>query len=383
MTIRCAVVPPAPAPYREPLFRSLAQRLELCVIYQSARPPGWDMPPEWFTTGHGYPARHLEAWQRPRPGRTPVVVPRGLSRALTDVDPGVVVCSEYGAASLTAFAWCRRRGRAFVVFTECTPQIDGMLSAAQLRLHRWLARHADGVIAVSSAARARLAAFGVAAERVTVALQAADLAPVRAAGAARGSGGAPLTVLTVGRLVPDKNLETLVRAVAALPAGAARLEIAGSGFLEGRLRELASDLGADVTFHGHVAPAELPPLYARADVFSLVSTYEPFGVAVREAAAAGLPIVCSRVAGAAGDVAVDGRNAVLVDPGQVGEVTAALGRLAADGELRRRMGAESRAIDAATDGREVEAFGAAVLAAYARRAGRTSSRSRRTWTSGR
>ena len=66
--------------------------------------------------------------------------------------------------------------------------------------------------------------------------------------------------------------------------------------------------------HGYVAPDELPGLYPDADVLALVSTYEPFGVAVREAAAAGLPLICSVRAGAAGDVAVDGENAVLVDP---------------------------------------------------------------------
>ena len=49
-------------------------------------------------------------------------------------------------------------------------------------------------------------------------------------------------------------------------------------------------------------------------MLALVSTYEPFGVTVREAAAAGLPLICSRRAGAAGDVAVEDENALLVDP---------------------------------------------------------------------
>ncbi|MBV9603900.1 MAG: glycosyltransferase family 4 protein, partial [Solirubrobacterales bacterium] len=118
-----------------------------------------------------------------------------------------------------------------------------------------------------------------------------------------------------------------------------------------------------------------------------VSTYEPFGVAVREAAAAGLPIVCSRVAGAAGDVAIEGRNAILVDPRDPEEVAGALQRLVADPALRARMGAESRAIDRETDGVEVNAFVEAVSKAASRyspsSAGSTSSRSRATEASGR
>lgn len=380
--MRCAIVPPTPVPYREPLFRALSERpdLEVCVIYQSAGQPSWDVPGDWFPAEHPYPAVHLRSWQRRRPGRTPVLAPRGLERALRRANPDCVVVWEYGAASLRALAWCRRHRRAYVIFTECTPRIDSMLPGWQLTLHRRLARHADGVIAASSAARDRLRAFGVPAERITVALQAADVERFRAAVPSRGES---FKVISVGRLVPDKNFGTLIRAV---PAGA-ELEIVGTGFLKDELRRLAAGQAARVSFRGHVSPSELPGLYASADVYALVSTYEPFGVAVREAAAAGLPIVCSRAAGAAGDVAVDGRNAILVDPGDVGEIAGALARLADDPDLRARMGEESRTIDRETDGVEVDGFVEAMTAAAGRyspsSAGSTSSRSRATEASGR
>jgi glycosyltransferase involved in cell wall biosynthesis len=356
--VRCAIVPPTPVPYREPLFRALAERPELepCVIYQSAGQPSWDVSPDWFPTEHSYPAVHLRARQRRRAGRTPVVSPRGLGRALREANPDCVVVWEYSAASLQALAWCRRHRRAYVIFTECTPAIDSMLPAWQLALHRRLARQADGVIAASSAARERLLAFGVPDERITVALQAADVKPFRTAAGSRGEG---FKVISVGRLVPDKNFATLIQAA---PADA-ELEIVGTGFLEAELKQLAAGQPARVSFRGHVSPEELPPLYAAADAYALVSTYEPFGVSVREAAAAGLPIVCSRAAGAAGDVAIEGRNAILVDPHNVDHVAVALARLATDPDLRARMGAESRAIDRETDGVEIDAFVAAVTAA--------------------
>jgi glycosyltransferase involved in cell wall biosynthesis len=167
----------------------------------------------------------------------------------------------------------------------------------------------------------------------------------------------------------------------------AELEIVGTGFLDEELKQLAARQAARVSFRGHVAPEELPDLYAAADVYALTSTYEPFGVAVREAAAAGLPIVCSRAAGAAGDVAVDGRNAILVDPESVEEIAGALARLAGDPELRARMGEESRAIDRETDGVEVDAFVEAVTSAARRyspsSAGSTSAAIRATDASGR
>src|ERR1700733_3879463 len=177
MGVSCAIVPPTPVPYREPLFAALARRpeLDLRVIYQSAGQPSWDVAPDWFPTEHPYPAVHLRSRQRRRAGRTPVLSPRGLERALRKANPDCVVVWEYGVASLRTLAWCRYHRRAYVIFTECTPQIDSMLPRWQLGLHRRLARHADAVIAASSAARERLRAFGVPDARIHVALQAADV----------------------------------------------------------------------------------------------------------------------------------------------------------------------------------------------------------------
>jgi glycosyltransferase involved in cell wall biosynthesis len=306
--------------------------------------------------------------------------PRGLERALSRADPDCVVVWEYGAPSLRALAWCRRHRRAYAIFTECTPQIDSMLPGWQLALHRRLARAADAMITASSAARRRLRGFGVPDDRIHVALQAADVERFRGAAAARGEG---FKIISVGRLVPDKNFATLIRAV---PRGA-ELDIVGTGFLEDELKQLAARHAARVSFRGHVSPEQLPALYAAADAYALVSTYEPFGVAIREAAAAGLPIVCSRRAGAAGDVAIEGRNAFLVDPLDPKAIADALARLASDPELRARMGAESRAIDRETDGMEVDAFVDAVTAAARRyspsRAGSTSAAIRATDASGR
>ena len=158
MGLRCAIVPPTPVPYREPLFRALNERpeLDLRVIYQSAGQPSWDVPPDWFPREHPYPSVHLHSWQRRRAGRTPLLWPHGLERAMRAFDPDCVVVSEYGPASLRVLAWCRRHRRAYVIFTECTPVIDSMLPGWQLALHRRLARQADGVIATSSAARTAL-----------------------------------------------------------------------------------------------------------------------------------------------------------------------------------------------------------------------------------
>jgi glycogen(starch) synthase len=227
---------------------------------------------------------------------------------------------------------------------------------------------AAGLIAASGAARRRLIGLVVQPARVEVALQSADVAAFRAAAAARAPSdpAAPVRLLAVGRLVADKNLARLLVALrrTGLSSGEVELEVCGDGPERGALQASARRLGVSVRFRGWVPAGELPAVYADADALVLVSTYEPFGVVVREAVAAGLPLVCSCAAGAAGDLAVDGRNALLVEPTDTDEIAAALRRLVTDSALRSAMAAESRALDVRHGpDADVQAWERAVLAA--------------------
>jgi glycosyltransferase involved in cell wall biosynthesis len=335
-------------PYREPLFAMLAARgrIDPRLIYLSGAQPGWDQRPEWFAERVGYASELLSAWQRSRPGRSPLMVAKGLGRALRRAAPECVVSWEYGPATWRALAWCRRRRRPLVIFSELTPWSDPELSRLQRRIHRLIAPQAAGFVVASSQGVTRLDQLGVDRARVEVSLQSADLEPLLALERRERAARRPVRVLSIGRLVPDKNLATLLGAFAdaGFAADEAELVVCGSGPLEGELRALAERLRVPARFNGYATPAELPAAYAEADVLALVSTYEPFGVTMREGAAAGLPLICSRRAGAAGDIAVEEENALLVDPARRGEIAAALTRLVRDEGLRARLAAGSRAV---------------------------------------
>jgi glycosyltransferase involved in cell wall biosynthesis len=371
--VRCAIVPPVPVPYREPLFQRLAALPDLAVkvVYQAASQPSWDQARDWFPDRHGYDAVHLRPRQLARGGRSPITWPQGLERELSRFGPEVVVVSEFGPATLRALAWCRARRRALVVLTEVTVEGERTLPAPQRLLHRLLACRVDGLIAVSSAARDRLLALGAAPERVALSLQPVDeaaLSGVACAGRATGE-TAPVEVLTVARLVPDKDVGVLISAFATSGLGAqeASLSVVGGGPLEDELRAQARALGVPARFHGPVAAGGLPAHYADADVFALCSRYEPFGVALREAVVAGLPVICSTAVGAAADLAHDGVNALRFAPGDVDALARALQRLCRDRGLRDGMGVQSRRIaerhplDA-----DVESFAEMVSSAAAR-----------------
>jgi glycosyltransferase involved in cell wall biosynthesis len=342
---RVAILPPVPVPYREPLFRALADggRVTPHVVYLAATQPGWDQPTGWFSEAEGYGSEILSGWQRKRPGRSPITFPRGLGGALARARADCIVSWEYGLATLRALAWARPRRVPVIVFSELTPWSDAGLSALQLRVHRLLAPRVAGFIVASSQGAERVRSLGVAPASVEVALQSADLASLRPAA---GPSDGPLRILAVGRLVPDKNLDSLVAAFAeaGFDEGEAELELRGTGPLEGELRAQAGRLGVPVRFPGPVPPAELGAVYADAGALALVSGYEPFGVTLREAAAAGLPLIASKRAGAVGDVAVEGENALVIDPDDRGQIVAAMRRLVREPELRERLAAGSLAV---------------------------------------
>jgi glycosyltransferase involved in cell wall biosynthesis len=343
---RACILPPVPVPYREPLFRALAERGHVVphVVYLAASQPGWDQPSSWFSEARGYGSEILPSWQRARPGRTPITVARGIGRALSRARPECVVSWEYGPATMRALAWTRRHRVPLVIFSELTPWSDAGLSGVQLRVHRLLAPRAAGFIVASSQGAERLARLGIEPGRIEVALQHADLDSARPAPGHSGSG--PVRILAVGRLVPDKNLDGLIRAFAdaGFAEGEAELEIRGTGPLAEELSALAARLGVPAQFPGPAPPGELGDVYASAHALALVSTYEPFGVTLREGAAAGLPLIASRDAGAVGDVAVEGENALVIDPDDPAGITDALRRLVREPELRERLAAGSRAV---------------------------------------
>jgi glycosyltransferase involved in cell wall biosynthesis len=343
---RVAILPPVPVPYREPLYRALAERGHVVphVVYLAASQPGWDQPSSWFSEARGYRSEILRSWQRARPGRTPVTVPRGIGTALTRAEPACVVSWEYGPATWRALAWTRRHRVPLVIFSELIPWSDAGLSALQLRVHRRLAPRAAGFVVASSQGVERLRAMGVDPARVEVALQSADTDGLRPAAAEPGDG--PVRILSVGRLVEAKNLDGLIRAFAdaGFTDGEAELEIRGIGPLAGELSALAGRLGVRVALPGAATPDELGAVYASAHALALVSTYEPFGVTLREGAAAGLPLIASRRAGAVGDVAVDGENAIVVDPEDHAGLVEALRRIVREPELRKRLGHGSSAV---------------------------------------
>lgn len=152
----------------------------------------------------------------------------------------------------------------------------------------------------------------------------------------------PFVVIAVGRVVPSKRFVLAVRAVADLVERGidARLVLVGEGPERASVAELAEELG--VTDRVHLAGArygaELAAAVRDAHVLVSTSSYEGFGLTIVEAMACGRPVV-AMVAGGVVDLVDDGENGYLVGADALGDLVERLATLAADPDLRHRMGA--------------------------------------------
>jgi rhamnosyl/mannosyltransferase len=147
--------------------------------------------------------------------------------------------------------------------------------------------------------------------------------------------------LFVGRLVYYKGLDVLLNAMASI-AGM-RLAIVGTGALERELRDLSGRLGLDrrVLFMGALSDERLRGLYKCARVLVLPSTApsEAFGMVQLEAMASGCPVVSTNLKSGVPYVNRDGETGIVVPPGDVPSLVAALERLRDDDAHARRLGA--------------------------------------------
>ncbi len=150
----------------------------------------------------------------------------------------------------------------------------------------------------------------------------------------------------IARLVMKKNISAALDAYAAYSklagASARELHICGSGPLEEALRKQAEPLGEKIKFHGFVQAPEIARLLGSTLALLLPSTEEQWGLVINEAIAMGLPVLCSRNAGACDLLVRTGVNGFIFEPENSAGLAALMHLVGANGELWRRQANASR-----------------------------------------
>lgn len=168
------------------------------------------------------------------------------------------------------------------------------------RLLLWAVDHAAGITSVCEALKHRLGELGAPEEKVRVVLHGVDLElfhPVDHDAVRSRLGLSGVVLLSVGHATPRKGHHLAIEALRDLPE--ATLMIAGDGWYEGHLRELAVSLRVEdrVRFLGNVEQEDLKDYYSAADALVLASSREGIANVLLESMACGAPVIATAVWG--------------------------------------------------------------------------------------
>jgi glycosyltransferase involved in cell wall biosynthesis len=249
---------------------------------------------------------------------------------------------------LSAFA-CQVPDRTY----SFLPQPLATRSRRNIFRNRIAARLMRYMVTVSAPLGKRFCEYnGLADDKLRVIPYGADLRAVERVSAqeandfrrALGFHSGEILIGSVGRLVEQKDYPTQLRAfaMAAEKAPALRMVLAGEGPLKAALVRMAQDLKISdrVSFIGHCE--RVPALLRCLDIFVLASKFEPFGVALLEAKAAGVAIVATRV-NEIPEILSDGTSGLLAPPEDPEAVSRLFVRLAQNGQLRSQLGNQANA----------------------------------------
>jgi len=147
-----------------------------------------------------------------------------------------------------------------------------------------------------------------------------------------------ILLITVGRLVPRKALQDLIRVIGVLKNPNIKLVVIGDGPERKNLVELASSLNVSdrVIFSGYISDEEKFQLLNISDIYASSSQHEGFGIVFLEAMALSLPIVCYDSGGQT-DFLIDGKTGFLVDCGDREMLTKRIQALCQDVGKRKKM----------------------------------------------
>lgn len=236
-------------------------------------------------------------------------------------------------------------GRPFTALVHHPLAREAGITPEQARLlfesERLALAQAAGVVVTSpETARTVSEDFAIALEHITVAVPGTDrFLPLNALHPKPPA--QPMRLLSVGSLVPRKGFDILIRALSSLKHLSWQLTMAGDDSRDvnttQRIRQLIKDeqLQDRIVCLGAVTHDTLQSLFAQADVFVLASLYEGYGMAYAEAIAAGLPIIGTT--GGAIAQTVPATAGVLVPPGDVSSLAAALERMLTDRTFHATM----------------------------------------------
>lgn len=322
-----------PAPYMIDRFNAVARRgnidLEVWFNDRTAPDRSWRVREDQWTFRYRY---------------LPKVTVRGrcyhLPLPVIESRPDLLVSLYSEPVFITGWLIARARGMRTAFRVLKTFASWNQRHPVKEAIKRYMFSRVDATESPGDDGREFAIGYGTPPERAFIATHTVDLAHFsRVADEARDRrnelraslGMLGVTFIYVGRLWGGKGIEYLIDAFNKLQASSAELVslvLVGDGTAEAALRERVGALNAtNVRFLGFRHKEELPEILVAADVFVFPTLGDPYGIAVDEAMACGLPVISTTAAGEIRARVIEGKTGILVQPADVDELLEAMRRM--------------------------------------------------------
>lgn len=339
--LRIAVVTNEPPPYRVPIFNRIAKMtgVRFQVIFCCRREPNrfWNLPPMEFD--HVFLRERITTVKGRYIHNNPDVI-----SAIKRFSPDVLVTDGFNPTYLYAFAYAWLKGIVHIPMTDGTFDSERSLSWIHRAIRRFIYARSANFISASDGGRQLYASYGIPADRCFKSCLCIDNSAFTPSSTDQEK---PYDFIFCGRIEQVKNplfALQVAEAVAERLKRKTRLLYVGSGSEEEAVRAAAAELSnVEVDFHGFATQQELPALYRSAKIFLFPTLWDPWGVVANEACAAGLPVIVTPFAGAAGELVQDGKNGYVCEA-ELNQWTEHAVRLLSDPLLYRQFSERSLAI---------------------------------------
>ncbi|OGX15718.1 MAG: hypothetical protein A2166_03040 [Omnitrophica WOR_2 bacterium RBG_13_41_10] len=333
MQIKVIILTETISPYRIPVFNEIAQNLkeQFLVLFlgKTEKRQRWKIYKERIKFRYEVLPNILFQ----KKGSTPYFFnPTIFYKLIKYSADTVIVSGYYQPSSFFTIAYTRLFRKPLILWCEST-RYDERYNHPMIEAYkRWFVRNCAGYIVPGKASFEYLILLGAEPKKIHLAPNAVDNDYFTQASDKyredqeqfRQSKGYPKKVfLYVGHLIDQKGISDLLKAFQILSKEQPHLGLVliGNGEGEKRYRNFCRDNQIkNVFFEGFVHQETLPRYYAVADIFILPTHTDRWGLVLNEAMASKLPVISSSVAGAAGDLIINGENGYTYEKGNIEEL---------------------------------------------------------------
>jgi glycosyltransferase involved in cell wall biosynthesis len=313
MKKKVAIIIYMPSPYRVDLFNYLFKNTDydFTVIYSTSNEDNrhWSKDINFKHKSIFLKSKTIKI--RKRMDNKYIHIPFNIKSTLEELNPDIVVASEYNPTSIKAFSWCKRHNVKYISWSDGTLNSERDINVVQKIFRKKICKNAVALISSSSKTKEAQMHYGAEESKIHMCYLTMDIFKYIIKEREYGN----TQLLYTGRLIKGKGLDLLFDALKEIKVDYC-LNIVGDGPEEEELKKLAEKTGIAprVIFNGFKSQAELLEYYKKADIFILPTRIDCFGLVITEAMCAGLPIIASKYADGVYDLIEEGKNGFVIDP---------------------------------------------------------------------